>query len=115
VIDFSDMVTNAARILDDKPGVLAAIMDEVDCVIVDEFQDTNPIQFTFLWALARQAKRSLVVGDTKQAIMGFQGADPRLTVALTKQFENQPAQPELAFRSADHGFRQRARPLPFWR
>lgn len=90
VIDFSDMVTNAARILDDKPGVLAAIMDEVDCVIVDEFQDTNPIQFTFLWALARQAKRSLVVGDTKQAIMGFQGADPRLTVALTQQFETSP-------------------------
>lgn len=90
VIDFSDMVTNAARILEEKPGVLGAIMDEVDCVIVDEFQDTNPIQFTFLWALARKAKRALIVGDTKQAIMGFQGADPRLTVALTKQFETSP-------------------------
>jgi ATP-dependent helicase/nuclease subunit A len=90
VIDFSDMVTNAARILDEKPEVLAAIMDEVDCVIVDEFQDTNPIQFTFLWSLARQAKHALIVGDTKQAIMGFQGADPRLTVALTNQFETSP-------------------------
>lgn len=90
VIDFSDMVTNAARILDEKPQVLAAIMDEVDCVIVDEFQDTNPIQFTFLWALARKAKHALIVGDTKQAIMGFQGADPRLTVALTNQFETSP-------------------------
>lgn len=90
VIDFSDMVTNAARILDEKPQVLAAIMDEVDCVIVDEFQDTNPIQFTFLWALARQAKHALIVGDTKQAIMGFQGADPRLTAALTNQFETSP-------------------------
>jgi ATP-dependent exoDNAse (exonuclease V) beta subunit len=90
VIDFSDMVTNAARILDEKPEVLAAIMDEVDCVIVDEFQDTNPIQFTFLWALARKAKHALIVGDTKQAIMGFQGADPRLTVALTNQFETSP-------------------------
>tara|TARA_R110000772_G_scaffold268734_1_gene398394 strand:- start:19577 stop:22738 length:3162 start_codon:yes stop_codon:yes gene_type:complete len=90
VIDFSDMVTNAARILDEKPEVLSAIMAEVDCVIVDEFQDTNPIQFTFLWALARQAKQALIVGDTKQAIMGFQGADPRLTVALTKQFATSP-------------------------
>lgn len=90
VIDYFDMVTNAAQLLRDNRAVLGAIMEEVDCVIVDEFQDTNPIQFTFLWTLARQAKRSLIVGDTKQAIMGFQGADPRLTTALTQQFETSP-------------------------
>jgi ATP-dependent exoDNAse (exonuclease V) beta subunit len=90
VIDYSDMVTNAARLLAENPAVLGSIMEEVDCVIVDEFQDTNPIQFTFLWTLARQAKRALIVGDTKQAIMGFQGADPRLTVALTQQFDTSP-------------------------
>ena len=90
VIDFSDMVTNAAHLLEQDPTVLASVMAEVDCVIVDEFQDTNPIQFTFLWRLTRQAKYALVVGDTKQAIMGFQGADPRLTTALTQQFETSP-------------------------
>lgn len=90
VIDFGDMVTNAARLLSDNPTVLAAIMAEVDCVIVDEFQDTNPIQFTFLWTLAQRAKYALIVGDTKQAIMGFQGADPRLTIALTEQFATSP-------------------------
>lgn len=90
VIDFGDMVSNAARLLTQNPAVLASVMDEVDCVIVDEFQDTNPIQFSFLWALAKRAKRSLIVGDTKQAIMGFQGADPRLTDALIQQFETSP-------------------------
>ncbi|MFA7585408.1 MAG: UvrD-helicase domain-containing protein, partial [Novosphingobium sp.] len=90
VIDFSDMVTNAAQLLADNPAVLSAIMAEVDCVIVDEFQDTNPIQFTFLWNLARRAKHALVVGDTKQAIMGFQGADPRLSEALNRQFPTSP-------------------------
>ena len=90
VIDYSDMVTNAARLLAENPAVLGSIMEEVDCAIVDEFQDTNPIQFTFLWTLARQAKRALIVGDTKQAIMGFQGADPRLTLALTEQFDTSP-------------------------
>lgn len=90
VIDFSDMVTNAAQLLADNPTVLNAIMAEVDCVIVDEFQDTNPIQFTFLWNLARCAKHALIVGDTKQAIMGFQGADPRLSEALTKKFKTSP-------------------------
>ena len=43
VIDYSDMVANAARLLQDRPDVLASIMTGVDCVIVDEFQDTNPI------------------------------------------------------------------------
>jgi hypothetical protein len=90
VIDFGDMVTNAARLLRENPAILSSVLAEVDCVIVDEFQDTNPIQFTFLWTLARQAKHALIVGDTKQAIMGFQGADPRLTEALIAQFETSP-------------------------
>ena len=90
VIDYSDMVANAARLLHNRPDVLASIMTGVDCVIVDEFQDTNPIQFTFLWTLAQQAPHALIVGDTKQAIMGFQGADPRLTKALTQQFATSP-------------------------
>lgn len=90
VIDFSDMVTSAAQLLASNPDVLASVMAEIDCVIVDEFQDTNPIQFTFLWHLAQRAKHALVVGDTKQAIMGFQGADPRLTRELERQFETSP-------------------------
>ncbi|UNK79500.1 UvrD-helicase domain-containing protein [Sphingopyxis granuli] len=90
VIDFSDMVTNAAQLLADDAAVLSAIMAEVDCVIVDEFQDTNPIQFSFLWNLARRAKHALVVGDTKQAIMGFQGADPRLSEALNRRYSTSP-------------------------
>lgn len=90
VIDYSDMVVNAARLLRERPDVLASIMTGVDCVIVDEFQDTNPIQFTFLWTLAQQAPHALIVGDTKQAVMGFQGADPRLTTALTQQFATSP-------------------------
>lgn len=90
VIDFSDMVTSAAQLLASNPDVLASVMAEIDCVIVDEFQDTNPIQFTFLWHLAQRAKHALVVGDTKQAIMGFQGADPRLSQELERQFETSP-------------------------
>jgi ATP-dependent helicase/nuclease subunit A len=82
VIDYTDMVANAANLLVDHPAALDAILAEVDCVIIDEFQDTSPIQFAFLWHLARRSRQTLIVGDTKQAIMGFQGADPRLAAAL---------------------------------
>ena len=85
VIDYSDMICDAERLLRTRPEILEALLSEVDCVIIDEFQDTNPVQFALLWRIAQSAKRVLIVGDTKQSIMGFQGADPRLSEALEQQ------------------------------
>lgn len=82
LIDYADMITEAESLLRTRPEILQAVLGEFDCVVIDEFQDTNPVQFALLWRLARGAKRALIVGDTKQSIMGFQGADPRLTEAL---------------------------------
>lgn len=85
VIDYADMICDAERLLRTRPEILEALLSEVDCVIIDEFQDTNPVQFALLWRIAQSAKRVLIVGDTKQSIMGFQGADPRLSEALERQ------------------------------
>lgn len=82
LIDFADMITGAERLLRTDPAVRQAVLDEIDCVIIDEFQDTNPVQFALLWQLGQRAPRTLLVGDVKQSIMGFQGADPRLSQAL---------------------------------
>ncbi len=85
VIDYADMICDAERLLRTRPEILDALLSEVDCVIIDEFQDTNPVQFAFLWRIAQSAKCVLIVGDTKQSIMGFQGADLRLSEALERQ------------------------------
>lgn len=85
LIDYADMIAKTEAVLREKPDTLSAVLDEVDCVVIDEFQDTNPVQFALLWRLARNAPRALIVGDRKQAIMGFQGADPRLSAALDAQ------------------------------
>ena len=82
LIDFADMITGTERLLRTDPAVRQAVLDEIDCVIIDEFQDTNPVQFALLWQLGQHAPRTLLVGDVKQSIMGFQGADPRLSQAL---------------------------------
>lgn len=82
LIDFADMIAGAERLLRTNPSVRQAVLDEIDCVIIDEFQDTNPVQFALLWQLGAHAPRTLLVGDVKQSIMGFQGADPRLSQAL---------------------------------
>ncbi|MCF7699947.1 UvrD-helicase domain-containing protein [Loktanella sp. M215] len=83
LIDYADMIAGAERLLRTRPGVREAVLGEIDCVIIDEFQDTNPVQFALLWQLGARADRTLLVGDVKQSIMGFQGADPRLSAALT--------------------------------
>ncbi len=85
VVDYSDMVAGAEKLIRENSEVLDTILSEIDCVVIDEFQDTNPVQFAFLWAIAQRAERSVLVGDVKQSIMGFQGADMRLTQALTEQ------------------------------
>lgn len=84
VIDYADMISGCEALLRQHPDVLASVLGEIDCVIIDEFQDTNPVQFALLWQLAARAPRCLLVGDAKQSIMGFQGADPRLSQALAE-------------------------------
>jgi ATP-dependent exoDNAse (exonuclease V) beta subunit len=85
LVDYSDMIALAGRLLREQPAVLATLVGRVDCLVVDEFQDTNPLQFALVWALAAAGVPTVVVGDLKQAIMGFQGADPRLFEALVAQ------------------------------
>lgn len=85
LVDYNDMIAMAGELLRDQPDVLATLKQRIDCLVVDEFQDTNPLQFALLWQLKEAGIPTTVVGDLKQAIMGFQGADPRLFEALVRQ------------------------------
>lgn len=84
LVDYSDMIATAERLLRQRPDILDSLVGRIDCLVVDEFQDTNPLQFALLWTLREAGVPTLVVGDLKQAIMGFQGADPRLFEALLR-------------------------------
>lgn len=77
VVDFPDQLALALALLrrDDVRDRLSA---EIDLVLVDEFQDSSPIQLAVFIELARLARRNVWVGDQKQAIYGFLGADPVL-------------------------------------
>lgn len=88
LVDYTDMISLAERLLRERPETLDALADRIDCLVVDEFQDANPLQFTLLWRIKEAGIPTLVVGDLKQAIMGFQGADPRLFEALTRRHRN---------------------------
>ena len=82
LVDYGDMLSLAQILLTKNENVLQDLKGKVDCVVIDEFQDTNPLQFSLFLALISQNIPTLIVGDTKQAIMGFQDADARLLESL---------------------------------
>ena len=77
LIDFTDMEQLVLRALD-EPAVIERMREELELLLVDEFQDTNPMQLAIFMKLARIADRVVFVGDVKQAIYAFRGCDPDL-------------------------------------
>jgi len=87
VIDFADQERHALTLLR-RADVAGQLRDELDLVLVDEFQDTSPLQLAIFLKLAEIAPRSIWVGDQKQSIYGFRGTDPELmnaTIALLER------------------------------
>ena len=81
VIDFVDQEHLFLGLLD-KPAVVDALSQELDLLLVDEFQDTSPIQLELFVRLSRIARETVWVGDVKQAIYGFRGSDAELMKAV---------------------------------
>lgn len=78
VVDFTDQEVMLLRAIRESELVRSALRDELDLVLVDEFQDTNPLQLAIFVELAKLSKASIWVGDQKQAIYGFRGTDSAL-------------------------------------
>lgn len=84
LIDYTDMET-LVNLLLEKPAIQSVLKSEIDLLMVDEFQDTSPMQLEIFLKLSRIARYSVWVGDPKQSIYGFRGADPELMQAIIKQ------------------------------
>ena len=83
LIDYTDMETYVSQLLR-VPSVQQAMATELDLLLVDEFQDTSPIQLDIFLQLSRLARHSIWVGDPKQSIYGFRGAEPALMQAIIR-------------------------------
>jgi DNA helicase-2/ATP-dependent DNA helicase PcrA len=74
LIDFEDQVTLVVDLFRSRPSVLDEFRDRYKYILVDEFQDTNYIQFELLGMLAAVHRNLTVVGDDDQSIFRFRGA-----------------------------------------
>ncbi|MBN8469216.1 UvrD-helicase domain-containing protein [Corallococcus exiguus] len=75
-VDFGDLLLLLVKLFRDRPDVLERYRTRFTHVLVDEFQDTNPVQYAFLRQLAPPPSANLVVvGDDDQSIYRWRGAD----------------------------------------
>ncbi len=83
VVDYVDMLDGALTLLD-HPRVVEELASRLRLVVVDEFQDTSPIQLALFVKLHAISARSTWVGDRKQCIFEYAGADPTLMDAVAE-------------------------------
>jgi len=74
LVDFAELLLRAHELLRDTPALLGHYRARFRDILVDEFQDTNAIQYAFVRVLAGDGGRVFVVGDDDQAIYGWRGA-----------------------------------------
>lgn len=77
-LDFDDILQDCYTLLIDYPDILSFWQKYFTYILIDEFQDINPIQFEIIRLLALPENNLFVVGDDDQAIYGFRGASPEI-------------------------------------
>ncbi len=82
LMDFTDLEQKTLELFENNSDVMAVLANDLDLLVVDEFQDTSPLQLALFLKLAQCAKEVIWVGDVKQAIYGFRGTNPELADAV---------------------------------
>src|SRR5438477_1636320 len=112
VLDYEDLITRSVELLE-RPGVAIWVLFKLDGgldhLLIDEAQDTNPDQWRVVQALtqeffvgegARDRPRTVfAVGDAKQSIFSFQGADPSAFIGMRTHFAERAAQAQAGWRT----------------
>ncbi|MGL5268397.1 MAG: ATP-dependent helicase [Spiroplasma sp.] len=87
-LDFDDLLLVVARLFKEFPEIAKKWQNQFDFVLVDEFQDTNDLQYEILLNLVAKHKNLTVVGDPDQTIYTWRGANINLILKFTKKFPN---------------------------
>jgi ATP-dependent exoDNAse (exonuclease V) beta subunit len=108
IIDYNDMERLFLKLLG-MPEVEKEIKGTYKLMMVDEFQDSSPIQLEIFKSLSDLMKQSYWVGDPKQSIYGFRGADVELVKETTLLFDPQhaDASSHLSYDRLDNSWRSR--------
>ncbi|MBX0327666.1 UvrD-helicase domain-containing protein [Oscillochloris sp. ZM17-4] len=76
-LDFDDLLVEMVHVFQQHPEVLARYQNRYAYLLVDEYQDTNRVQYTLIKMLAGERRNLFAVGDDDQSVYGWRGADIR--------------------------------------
>jgi DNA helicase-2/ATP-dependent DNA helicase PcrA len=85
-LDFDDLLIKTIEILKREVSVRDKWQQQYEHILIDEFQDTNDLQYELLTLLLRSKTHLYVVGDPDQTIYSWRGANPRIILELDQQF-----------------------------
>ena len=85
-LDFDDLLVKTVQLLQTQPDVLEYYQERFRYIMVDEYQDTNTVQFKLISLLAAKYRNLCVVGDDDQSIYKFRGANIRNILDFEKVF-----------------------------
>jgi DNA helicase-2/ATP-dependent DNA helicase PcrA len=85
-MDFDDLLLNTYKLFSKEKEILESYRDRFQYIMVDEYQDTNRIQYNLIYALSKKHKRLCVVGDDDQCIYEWRGADIRNILDFEEDF-----------------------------
>ena len=88
LVDFEDLLVLTLKILKDFPGVLKRYQEKFQYILVDEFQDTNNMQYNIVYELAKGHQNIFIVGDEDQSIYAFRGSNIKNIKKFTQDFPN---------------------------
>ena len=86
-MDFSDILVNTNKLLDNEE-ILTKVQEKFKYIMVDEYQDTNNIQYQIVNKIAQKYKNICVVGDENQSIYGFRGANIKNILDFEKDYKD---------------------------
>lgn len=88
VIDFADLLLKTYKLLSTNTELRTHYQERFRCLLVDEFQDTNTIQYAWLKLFAGEHNSVMIVGDDDQSIYGWRGAQIENIQRFSKDFPN---------------------------
>lgn len=85
-IDFDDMITRCYELLSENSTILRRWQESFRFILVDEFQDINPMQYEIVKMLAERHHNIFAVGDEDQSIYSFRGTNPKICFQFLKDY-----------------------------
>ena len=99
VMDFDDILFYTYQLLGNNGNVLQILRDRFLHILVDEYQDTNEVQYKILSLIAGKTTKLCVVGDDSQSIYGFRGAQIKNILNFKNDFNSRVIKLEQNYRS----------------